>query len=769
MCGRYIVNSKYELCSALLSPNYDPDDETDGFITPETLPPMTEIKISSAHTLQLTITRSFLGVLHNLSEAFFSLASLERTAASGRHLVEDPLIVVNTCGKELVLTLGECKNLILSQDAAGTRAVAAGGSEQPACQVAIPSGTEKALRLKLNKNFHDRAQQPSDSRTSAYVSPLVLQTEESEATLRMRVAGEKGTFAIPISKTDQRFFPFQYRGSEAGFYEHGIVSQVVVENLRKIVTIKSLVTFKNYYPDAPVRLWQEVDGRFVLLTTLAKCEEWNAPLSAVYSAGGGAFYLSLEGPGQNMGLEMISWKDIEPAGHCRKVIECTNTRGDPSVYLNVEGCAADIFRETSRELTSRNYVISIRPLILLKNCLPVPLFYACGNQDRFRPLQEGESGCLEELRHGQTLIRLRLHGDDGTNADMACNKVFDENMKQLELWRFESTDAVASALRLDLGVQKEVSKGTTVLAVFAPFWFVNKTGRTLRFKGHDNAQELVHRPEEAEKPLMFSYITKSFFGKKKVSMRVDDCTVWSDPFTVDTIGDMGKVSCRLDPERRASLKRNSLTEASSSKGATKNNNNKNGSSKNDDAFHIGIQISQSAASLTKIVTFTPYIMAYNAAEFGLQLKEVEQDEEAENAWITVPSRECLPLWPLYGGRNFICRITGSAETTVPFSALDPSPSLLMLAGNKFGGIDVRSKLDTAQVLVTLAGYRPGAAPVRLINHTATWQLEVGEQGSSSKRFLAPGKKCLYTWERPSGGSRTLVWSIKVTALALAGV
>jgi hypothetical protein len=68
--------------------------------------------------------------------------------------------------------------------------------------------------------------------------------------------------------------------------------------------------------------------------------------------------------------------------------------------------------------------------------------------------------------------------------------------------------------------------------------------------------------------------------------------------------------------------------------------------------------------------------------------------------------------------------------------------------------------SSSQVLVTLAGYKPGAAPVLLINHTATWQLEVGEVGSSSsKRALPPGKKCLYTWEQPSG-SRTLIWSIK---------
>jgi len=77
------------------------------------------------------------------------------------------------------------------------------------------------------------------------------------------------------------------------------------------------------------------------------------------------------------------------------VIECSNTRGEPSVCLNVEGAAAEIFRETSRELTSRNYVISIRPLVLLKNCLPVPLYYACGGQEQFRALQEGDSGVLE--------------------------------------------------------------------------------------------------------------------------------------------------------------------------------------------------------------------------------------------------------------------------------------------------------------------------------------------------------------------------------------
>jgi len=111
---------------------------------------------------------------------------------------------------------------------------------------------------------------------------------------------------------------------------------------------------------------------------------------------------------------------------------------------------------------------------------------------------------------------------------------------------------------------------------------------------------------------MFSYITKSLFGKKKVALRVEDCTQWSDPFTVDTIGDMGKVSCKLEPALRPTR------ENASEKCFSKNG----GGGGSNDQLHIGIHISQSSVSLTKIVTFTPYVMAYNGADFNLELKEV---------------------------------------------------------------------------------------------------------------------------------------------------
>ena len=84
----YIINSKNELGSALLSPNY-PADENDGFIVPESLPPLTEMKLSSSQPLQITITRTFLSVLNKLTESF-SMSGLEATVS--RALKEDPQI-----------------------------------------------------------------------------------------------------------------------------------------------------------------------------------------------------------------------------------------------------------------------------------------------------------------------------------------------------------------------------------------------------------------------------------------------------------------------------------------------------------------------------------------------------------------------------------------------------------------------------------------------------------------------------------------------------
>ena len=98
---------------------------------------------------------------------------------------------------------------------------------------------------------------------------------------------------------------------------------------------------------------------------------------------------------------------------------------------------------------------------------------------------------------------------------------------------------------------------------------------------------------------------------------------------------------------------------------------------------------------------------------------------------------------------------------MPFSIKDhceEMPTLLMLS-NKHGGIYVRVKTDnSSQTLVTLSGYKPGYAPVLLVNNLPTWPILYGDQSSENRKYLNPGEKVLFTWDKPSG-SRVLNWSV----------
>ena len=70
------------------------------------------------------------------------------------------------------------------------------------------------------------------------------------------------------------------------------------------------------------------------------------------------------------------------------------------------------------------YEICIRPSVVLKNCLPIPIYYTryravhwrlhtahctlhtpSGANTEFRTLEQGQIGCLEDMRHGQTMLR----------------------------------------------------------------------------------------------------------------------------------------------------------------------------------------------------------------------------------------------------------------------------------------------------------------------------------------------------------------------------
>ena len=110
---------------------------------------------------------------------------------------------------------------------------------------------------------------------------------------------------------------------------------------------------------------------------------------------------------------------------------------------------------------------------------------------------------------------------------------------------------------------------------------------------------------------MFSY-SKKFMGKRKASVRVDNAN-WSDPFTLDTIEDAGKVSCKAKTE----------------------------------VFSVGVNINMSKSSLTKIITFTPFYMVYNTTEVDVEVWELESGDQ-EDSHVKVGPGQMVPFWPHHG-------------------------------------------------------------------------------------------------------------------------
>ena len=103
-------------------------------------------------------------------------------------------------------------------------------------------------------------------------------------------------------------------------------------------------------------------------------------------------------------------------------------------------------------------------------------------------------------------------------------------------------------------------------------------------------------------------ISALFFFFILACLQIED-SQWSDAFTLDTIEDAGKVSCKT---------KNSLNQI----------------------YHVGVQINMSKSSLTKIITFTPFYLLHNTMDHTVQISEAEQLDQSwmdigENLfWIT---------------------------------------------------------------------------------------------------------------------------------------
>ncbi|XP_018308960.1 vacuolar protein sorting-associated protein 13A isoform X2 [Mycetomoellerius zeteki] len=431
---------------------------------------------------------------------------------------------------------------------------------------------------------------------------------------------------------------------------------------------------------------------------------------------------------------------------------CKQDSTEPFYIQSVGEIEQVYFENTTRHtMASTVYNVHLYPSVYLKNFLPIDIIICLPGTVQENLLEASASMQLPTIDPVKSSIIIKL--PNYLEKDWSCVGEIMADPPEFAVWSFESFDSAQKVI-LDLGMHTSYKHGSIVMALYCPFWMLNKTGLMLSYrksskvgKEHSSPMKKIvsamkpHRqhaqyrkrktrataddflnvlchPEHFKGPILFSFRSKAFFGKKKAMIRVEDGE-WSDKFSIDVAGSEGVVACKY----------------------------------NGMIYQIGVHNQLTYNSLTKQITFTPYYILINNADF---LIECQEGDRPADPTIKVPPGECAALWPRteHDNKTLKAKVASQPEKTAAFIYTDSHTTLLKL-DNKYGGINVDVQINEGGVYISMSAYVPGNAPAVIMNHTPH-TIHLWEKGSINVRSVQSYNRMFYTWENPAG-PRKLVW------------
>ncbi|XP_011258849.1 vacuolar protein sorting-associated protein 13 isoform X1 [Camponotus floridanus] len=702
---------------------------------PEELPNQStkmSIDITSSDNLEITVTKTCLDVLKQLGQSF---SSAMEASGKGPTKKVAPYMLKNETGLPMILDLEHSLFKIFDD---GSRIQNDSNSYM---EVILETGASIELAPKTSKlDTHLLKQLKAET---------VKDREDSKFTVSFK--GIQGKLAIPVLKADKRFFSLKYR--KEGSEEWGIVSDVIVEEGSTIVTLRSILQIHNHFAQPIAVYYMTKRGNEVeCVGTVAPDEKLNLPLDAVYTPTN-IYWLFFSVEGYMVSVEPFIWKDLQKTVSMTKLLKC-ESRSKQDVtepfYIQAVGEIEQVYFEntTRHTMASTIYNVHLYPSIYLKNFLPIDIIISLPGIVQENLLEASASLQLPTIDPVKSSIIIKL--PNYLEKDWSCKGEIVANPPEFAVWSFESFDS-AQKVTLDLGMHTSYKYGSIVMALYCPFWMLNKTGLMLSYrksskggkehsspikkfvstmKPHqqrrrrktrattDDYLNVLYHPEHFKGPILFSFRSKAFFGKKKAMIRVEDGE-WSEKFSIDVAGSEGVVACKY----------NGMT------------------------YQIGVHNQLTYNSLTKQITFTPYYILINNADF---LIECQEGDRPADPMIKVPPGECAALWPRieHDNKTLRAKVAGQPEKTAAFIYTDSHTTLLKL-DNKYGGINVDVQISEGGVYISLSAYSSGNAPALIINHTP-YTINLWEKGSINVRSIQSYNRMFYTWENPAG-PRKIVW------------
>ncbi|XP_063050952.1 vacuolar protein sorting-associated protein 13A [Engraulis encrasicolus] len=648
----------------------------------------TVITVSSKDQLNIMLSKCGINMLSNLGTAFAEAAT--QTAESFQR-DQAPLVLKNRLGVDLSVLLSEMF-MPLGPGSLDSSLSLLDRSRAQEHRVELPDGDNLYMDFRTADQF---SAMTSLNAKNYYIQPTPV--GHSQASMIPLIKVGRGMYSVLHDESHvMRFFVCQIYSAEGSKY----------------VKIRSPFQFINHC-SVPFRVFEGS----TCLGTSTPTQEFCVPLGSYKSQ------LSLQpmpmtvegGVVEQYGTsEGFSYDSVTQQPGEAVEQTCPHLQDAESLFkVNMVAVRDTVTQHTSEENWDPPYVLHLWPSVQLRNLLPYPISYCLQGNVVATPavLEAGHSCQLHTALLDKHSVELRLLSY--LQQDWVAQYSIRSNQEEISFLTFQSVNGSEEA-ELDVGVHVCYEHGQALLALHAPYWMVNKTGRLLQYKADD-----VHHkhPMDYSQPLLFSFKPRNFFQNNKVRLMISDSEL-SDEFSIDTVGSYGEVKC---------------------KGRLKD-------------YLVGVKIDATSFSLTRVVTFVPFYVLENHTKHLISVCD-----EGQETWTDAPPLESAqPFWPERESKKLKVKVEGS-QTTQVINFNKPENCLLLHLDNNLGGVTVDVNLTEHLAVVRFSEYHDGAAPFLLINHTKEHTLQYHQSSQREVEELGPGQAVYYTWAEPTG-SRVLRWS-----------
>uniref|UniRef100_A0A8D8LZY6 Vacuolar protein sorting-associated protein 13C n=2 Tax=Cacopsylla melanoneura TaxID=428564 RepID=A0A8D8LZY6_9HEMI len=676
------------------------------------------IRITSKQNMEITITKTCLNVLTDLGKAFNEAINVKASGKSKHELLNPPqFIIENYLGIPIVIDVTTLN----------CTAAAAAVATTPASDVVAETSDNK-VSLGHLETVELRMNSPEDAKEMV----LALESDELvEQYMKLEIPGRNQVHLdIPVSKADRRFYPLDKNGT--GW---SLVCDITIQDATSIVRLRSnLQVFNELGQDIHVYTRSNpTDTQFHNVLSIPSDSSASLPLPSITSS----LYFSTTN--SHISSSEFKWTQLQNAPTIHELIRCEPKSiedSDPT-FMNVDGKLEQIYFENSNKFTmvSNNYRITVRPTVIIKNNLPLPITLLMQGVFHSVDLDSGHSVTLVNAEPGTSSVVVRI--DEYLEKKWICKVFLEEELSEFNIWKFESFDS-AEPMALNLGMHVTWSHSTILMDLYCPFWMINKTDLMLSYKPLDDSNHVLYHPPSYKGTIMFSYREKAFFGKKKACIKVENGD-WSDKFSLDVVGSSGCIDCTYRGK----------------------------------VYHVGVHINLTSNSLTKMVLFTPYYVIINNCSFDLEFAAEDKDtlDNTDLKSVLVTSNGCTSYWPPTQGpgkdkkvdpdKKMRVRVVGETKSSPPFPYSTEFNDLLKLR-NKYGAINVEVHVTESSSYVTFSEYRDGMSPLLIINHTSE-DIDVHERYNEDEReVVKAGHKVYWAWSLGAGltgevDRHNLVW------------